>query len=372
MKNWFDKFIISKIEILSKLWYKIIRLYVKLGLRSYFQKTLVFGLENIPKDEPILFVGNHRNGLIDPIMIATTNPRVHLFLTRASAFKNKIANILLRSINMIPIYRIRDGLDRIEKNQAIFEACHREFKKKGSVLIFPEGNHGLPRRVRQLTKGFARIAFGYFDSYPNANLYIVPVGLNYSNMQEKGSAVAVYYGKAISVRDYYNTNNQKKAIDSIKEKVYHSLKELTTQIDDLENHTKIERVLASQGIDFLNPIEANNKINEIENWDIPTSFPKHKNSIYQNLVSVLFKINTFLPILLWRCLKNKPKDIVLIPTFLFGLSLGLLPLYYLLISGVISYFINPYWGFVYFISSILLVLLYKNSIYTDSLTTNLA
>jgi len=355
---------------LSKLWYKIIRLYVKLGLRSYFQKTQVFGLENIPKNQPILFVGNHRNGLIDPIMVATTNPNIHLFLTRASAFKNKIADILLRSINMIPIYRIRDGLDRIEKNQAIFEACHREFEKKGTVLIFPEGNHGLPRRVRQLTKGFARIAFGYFDSFPNANLFIVPVGLNYSNMQEKGSAVAVYYGKPISVRNYYNPNDEKKAIDSIKEKVSNSLKELTTQIDDLENHTKIERVLSYAGIDFLNPIEANKKINEIEDWNKPVSFPIHKDSLYQKITHVLFFLNSLFPILLWRKLKKKPTDIVLIPTFLFGLSLSLLPIYYLLISGIISYFTNPYWGFVYFISSVLLVLLYKNSIYTNSLTTN--
>ena len=356
---------------MSKLWYKLVRLYVKLGLRSYFQKTQVFGLENIPKNHAILFVGNHRNGLIDPIMIATTNPNIHLFLTRASAFKNKIADVLLRSINMIPIYRIRDGIDRIEKNHAIFEACHHEFEKNGTVLIFPEGNHGLPRRVRQLTKGFARIAFGYFDNYPNAKLYIVPVGINYTNMQKKGSAVAVYYGKPISVRDYYKPNDDKKAIDSIKEKVSDSLKELTTQIDDLENHDKIERVLVENGIDFLNPINANKKIDEIDNWDIPISAPTHKDSFYQNSIRFLFNLNSLLPILLWRSLKDKPKDIVLIPTFLFGLSLGLLPLYYLLISAAISCFINSYWGFVYFIGSVLLVLLYKNSIYTDSLTTNI-
>lgn len=354
---------------MSKLWYRLIRLYVKLGLRSFFKRTQVFGLENLPKYQPILFVGNHRNGLIDPIMIATTNPKIHLFLTRASAFKNKIANVLLRSINMIPIYRIRDGIDRIEKNKAIFEACYREFEKKGTVLIFPEGNHGLPRRVRQLNKGFARIAFGYFNKYPNTNLYIVPVGLNYTNMQEKGSAVAVYYGKAISVREYYNAKEEKKSIDRIKKKVSDSLKELTTQIDDIDNHDKIERVLAYHGINFLNPIKANKKITEIEDWDIPTSIPKHKNSFYQNFTALLFKINSILPILLWRSLKNKAKDIVLIPTFLFGLSLSLLPLYYLLTSVIISYFTNFYWGFVYFISSVLLVLLYKNSIYTDSLTT---
>lgn len=356
---------------MSKLWYKLIRLYVKLGLRSFFQKTLVFGLENIPKDQPILFVGNHRNGLIDPIMVATTNPKIHLFLTRASAFKNKIANVLFRSINMIPIYRIRDGIASIEKNQAIFEACYREFEKKGTVLIFPESNHGLPRRVRQLTKGFARIAFGYFDKYPNANLYIVPVGLNYSDMQEKGSAVAVYYGKAISVREYYNPKEEKNAIDRLKDKVSNSLKELTIHINDLQNHDKIERVLASQGINFLNPVQANKKIRETTNWNTPVSLPIHTASFYQKIVRFLFTLNSLLPVLLWHRLKEKPTDIVLIPTFLFGLSLGLLPLYYLIISGFISHFTTIYWGLLYFTASVILVLIYKNSIHTHNLTKNI-
>lgn len=346
------------------------RLYVKIGLRSYFQKTIVVGLENIPKDQPVLFVGNHRNGLIDPIIIATTNPSIHLFLTRASAFKNKIANALLRSINMIPIYRIRDGIDRIEKNHAIFEACYREFEKKGTVLIFPEGNHGLPRRVRRLTKGFARISFGYLNKHPDAQLFIVPVGLNYNNMQQKASKVAVYYGKPIAVTDYYNPNDEKKAIDAIKEKVSNSLKELTTHIDDIENHAHKERVLVANGIDFLNPIKANKKIKEIDNWTVSTSFPKHQNSFYQNFIAFIFKLNTLLPIWLWHKIKDKPKDIVLKPTFLFGLSLGLIPLYYLIIAGLISSFTSIYWGFVYFIGSIVLVLLYKNSRYTDNFTTN--
>lgn len=341
---------------------------MKVGLRSYFQKTQVFGLDNIPKGQAILFVGNHRNGLLDPILVATTNPNIHLFLTRASAFKNKIANYLLRSINMLPIFRIRDGIKTITKNHAIFEACYSEFNKKGTVLVFPEGNHGFPRHVRQLTKGFTRIAFGYLDRYPNATLFIVPVGLNYNNMQEKGSSVAIYYGKPICVQEYYKPKDEKKAIDLLKEKVSSSLKELTTHINDLENHPKIERVLASKGIDFLNPIKANKMIAEIEDWRIPTSFPKPKDSFYQKFLRFLFVINTFLPIKLWQNLKDKPTDKVLIPTFRFGLSLALLPLYYLLQSLIIGYFTNIYWGFLYFMGSILLVILYKNSIYTDNFT----
>jgi len=177
---------------LRYIWYKTVRFYVKLALLSYFKKIQVYGFENIPKKQPILFVSNHRNGLIDPILIAISSGRVHNFLTRASAFKNPVASFLLRSIKMLPIYRIRDGIDSIQRNQAVFEACYTAFDKKESVVIFPEGNHGLYRRLRPLSKGFTRIAFGYMDKYAKENLLIVPVGINYSDMQEKGSAVSLY------------------------------------------------------------------------------------------------------------------------------------------------------------------------------------
>jgi hypothetical protein len=189
-------------------------------------------------------------------------------------------------------------------------------------------------------------------------------------MQEKGSSVAVYYGKPIAVRDYYYPNEPKKSIDTIKNKVSSVLKELTTHIENLEQHNLIEKVLVKKGIDFLDPLEANRMIAETENWDIPISLHKQESSFYQKFIRLLFRGNTFLPILLWNTLKDKPKDIVLVPTFRFGLSLALLPVYYLLISGIVGYITNPFWGFVYFISSILLVLLYKNSIHTDNFTTN--
>lgn len=351
------------------LWYKTVRLYVQFGLRSYFKKTIVIGKENIPKGHPVLFVGNHRNGLIDPIMVATTSSKVHLFLTRASAFKNPIVNFLLRSINMIPIYRIRDGVDSIQKNQEIFEACYREFQMNGSVLIFPEGNHGLLRRIRPIATGFARIAFGYLDQYPKSDLHIIPIGLNYSNAQEKGSSVSVYYGEPINVRDYYNPKNDKEDIDTLKDKVSDALKSLTTHIDEKYDYQNVEKVLIEKGIDFLDPIKANKLIAETTQWDIVTKTPPLKKTLWTKIIKLFFTINTFIPILIWNRLKNKPKDIVLVPTFRYGLSLGLVPLFYLLQSIVVGILSCSLIALVYFISSILLLLLYKNSIYTDNLTT---
>lgn len=350
-------------------WYKLVRFYVKLGLLAYFKKIRAYGLENIPKKQPILFVSNHRNGLIDPILIAITSGRVHNYLTRASAFKNPIANFLLRSIKMIPIYRIRDGVDSIQKNQAIFEACFTAFNKKETVVIFPEGNHGLYRSLRPLSKGFTRIAFGYIDKYDKKDLLIIPVGINYADMQEKGTAVSLYYDKPILAADFYNPEDENEAIETLKNEVSDVLKKLSTHIDDIASHKKIEKVLINKGIDFLDPYKANKAIASTEDWDIETSIQRNKNSFGNRFIKTLFTINTIFPIVLWRRIQPGIKDIVLVPTFRYGLSAGLIPLFYGLQSLLIGFLSTASWGFIYFLASIVLLLVYKNSIQTDKLTT---
>lgn len=355
---------------MNNLWYKIVRYYVKLGLLSYFKKILVYGNENIPKGQPILFVSNHRNGLIDPILIATTSKRVHHFLTRASAFKNVIANFLLRSINMLPIYRIRDGVDTIQRNQEIFDKCFDAFDKKETVIIFPEGNHGLPRKLRPLRKGFARIAFGYFDKYDKKDLIIIPIGLNYDSFNEKGSSVSIYYGKPISAYEFYNPKEENQAIELLISKVSNSLKELSTHIDDLKNYDTIERALISKGIDFLDPFEANDLMASGLEWNETESQHESKTGTFTKLIKLLFSINTIIPMIIWYLIKPKIKDYSLVPTLRIGLSVFLIPVFYLTQAYVVTLFHDSIWGFIYLVSSVLLLIIYKNSIQMESLTTN--
>ena len=105
------------------LWYKFFKEIVGIGLFFTLKKITVYGEENIPAKGAVLFIGNHENGLIDSILIPLTTKRIMYFLSRASAFKNVLVSKLLYSLNMIPIYRIRDGVNTIEKNVAVFEQC---------------------------------------------------------------------------------------------------------------------------------------------------------------------------------------------------------------------------------------------------------
>ena len=343
------------------LWYKTMRQYVKFGVRLFFKEIRVEGLQNIPKDKALLFVSGHRNGMIDPIIISTSNNLIHYYLTRASSFKNPMADKLLRSLNLIPIYRIRDGVDSIKKNAAIFDACASVFKKKESVIIFPEGEDGLVRHIRTLKKGFARIIYHYLDKNPDAEVMIVPVGLNYNNVFVPGGTVTVIYGNAFSSKEFHNPEAPNEAFETLKLRVKDELVKLTTHIEDLENHDKIVGVLKSKGIDFLDPKKANKVLATTTDWDIKTTSNKQQQSFFSKVLHLLFSVNTFFPLLIWRKLKHTINSIKLVPTFKFGLSLALIPFFYLVQSVILGFFTNYKWALTYLVFSIVLLVLYKNN-----------
>ena len=186
------------------LWYYFVKLYMRIGFAFYYKKLLLVGKDNIPKNRAVLFVSNHQNALIDPLLIAVTNSRVTHFLTQAVVFKNSIVKKLLFSVNMIPIYRIRDGFETLTNNEAIFKHCFDLLDEKKALLIYPEGNHNLQRRVRVIGKGFTRIVFGAIERNPDNEIDIIPFGLNYNNPTAYASKASLYFGKPISANKYYN------------------------------------------------------------------------------------------------------------------------------------------------------------------------
>ena len=136
------------------LWYNFWRyIVVKIGLLLFYKNIKIIGKENLPKGKPILITPNHQNALIDALLIESYVPGTLFALTRSDAFSTKFISWFLRSLNMLPVYRVRDGLSSVTKNNAIFELCIKYLKDKHSVLIFPEASHDLRRRIRPLNKG---------------------------------------------------------------------------------------------------------------------------------------------------------------------------------------------------------------------------
>ncbi|MAJ05974.1 MAG: hypothetical protein CL827_03820 [Crocinitomicaceae bacterium] len=238
--------------------YKIGFSIVITGARTYYRNFMYLGKEKIPKNAGIIYAINHQNAFLDPIAVAgQTNNPIH-FLARSDIFKNKFAEKILRQLYMLPIYRKRDGVDTISKNQKTFEECHDILKNKGHLVIFPEGNHNFKKHLRSLKKGISRIALGTLSRHgENTPLYIVPLGIDYENHFSMNADILLNVGEPIVVKKYYHEfiNYNAETINKLTNKVSELLKDLLLDINDQENYEEIYYLLHRVPLKSKNIIE---------------------------------------------------------------------------------------------------------------------
>jgi 1-acyl-sn-glycerol-3-phosphate acyltransferase len=210
-------------KMIQWVWFHGLRLYVKAGLHFYFKSIEVCGRENVPKG-PVIFTPNHQNAFMDALLLICHSGQEIHSMVRASVFNQPFLAWLLGTLNMMPVYRIRDGYQSLGRNEAIFNNCYELLNGGKSLLIFPEGNHDLRRRVPSLSKGFTRVAFGAIEANGwQTDIYIVPVGFNYSRHTKAGSRVRMTYCPPISLKSYQAAHAESAA------KAVLELKELTAQ-----------------------------------------------------------------------------------------------------------------------------------------------
>lgn len=184
--------------------YKLIQYILRAYLPVFFKRIEYRGLENVPKDKPVIFAVNHQNAFLDGILVALKLRREIFFLTRSDVFKGKWVIRIFKALNLIPIFRRQDGHDNIQnKNNQTFNHCIKELANKKCILIFPEGVSEPVHHLFKLKKGVARLAFEAEEAHNfNLKLHIVPVAINYENHFIGGKKVYVNYCNPIIVSDY--------------------------------------------------------------------------------------------------------------------------------------------------------------------------
>lgn len=299
-----------------------LRLIVKLALNLYFRKIKVFGQENIPKGKAVIIVANHQNALIDPILIATHTPLKPHFLTRASVFKNPIVAKMLDFIRMIPIYRVRDGIDNMGKNKETFDKSVNILLEKGSILIFGEGNHSLHRSLRPLKKGFSRIAFQALEADPELDLVILPIGINFSNHKKSGSKVGIYIGEAFPARDFYPKH------EAIMTETHKRMQPLVTTLPE-DNYEQWVKTMVKHKIDLTNPIEVERFFNS------KPALAQGETISSPYFTNKVMKVLHFPVYWTWLSIKSKIKDPTFTATFKFVIGLVFVPVWYLILFSVL-------------------------------------
>ena len=336
------------------IWLHSVRIYIKIGLFFYFKSIRVINASHIPKDKPILFLSNHQNALLDPLLIGTSYSRFSYFLTRASVFKNPFVSKLLKSLHLLPVYRIRDGWSNLTNNNSIFNSCTDLLHQKEAIVIFPEGSHNLNRTVRTLSKGFTRIVFDTLEKYPETDLQLVPVGLNFIDAKNFADSTSVYFGKPIAAQSFVS-DNRNEAIVNLKKVVHSEILKLTTHIP-IEGYEQSLQKLNALHVDYLNPIKTNACI--ANNFEDCEQKPTSSINWLRSLLKGLLILNVLPPYLIWKFVAQpKIKEIEFTSTFRFAVAITLVPIYLILLFFVLFFLIGFKLTILYLLGVILLALL---------------
>ena len=204
-------------------------------------------------DGPLLIASNHPNSFLDAIILATLFKKPIYSLARGDAFAGKIITKILSSFNMLPVYRITEGVRNIENNYTTFEACHDIFAKGGIVLIFSEGGCVNEWHLRPLKKGTARLAVTAWQQ--GVPLTVLPLGINYSSFRRLGKTVILNFGTLINRDEVGADLSSAKQTNLFTETLRNQLTELVYEIDEsdqeeLENYfcppsSSLKRIILS-------------------------------------------------------------------------------------------------------------------------------
>lgn len=173
-------------------------------------KVDYIGLENVPKDTPVLYVGNHRS-YFDIILTYPKVARPTGYISKKELFKVPLLNVWM--INLHCLFLDRDNLK--EGMKTILQAI--EMLKNGiSICIFPEGS-------RSKKEGeFLPFHEGSLKIASKAGCPIVPMTINNSAgvwenqfPRIKKAHVIVEYGKPIYINEL-SKEDQKHLGDYVK------------------------------------------------------------------------------------------------------------------------------------------------------------
>jgi 1-acyl-sn-glycerol-3-phosphate acyltransferase len=214
--------------------YAFLRPLIRGIFRFAFRKIEVEGLDNIPADKPVILAPNHQNALTDALAIVYSYPPQPVFLARADIFKKKIVIAALTFLKIMPVFRIRDGFDSLAKNDKTFDACIRLLKKKKTLSLFPEAAHNGQKSMLPHKKAIPRIVFlaGEQTNF-NLDLYIVPVGINYTHYYKFRSDLVIRYGKPIAVKEYYDiyrNDSEIAATNALRDRIYVELEKVCVNV----------------------------------------------------------------------------------------------------------------------------------------------
>ena len=187
---------------MKRLFYHLVALLVRVTSWFMFSRVEVRGMDRVPWDQPCIVSPNHQNAFLDALLVGLFAPAKLTFLSRASVFGSPF-DWVLDALHMEPVYRRRDGFDKVAENKEVFADQREQLLQGGSVVMFSEAEHAHTYYLRPLSRGSARLALTTQDeAAPDHEVQLVPIGINYYHLRRPGFKVSIVVGEPISVSTY--------------------------------------------------------------------------------------------------------------------------------------------------------------------------
>jgi glycerol-3-phosphate O-acyltransferase/dihydroxyacetone phosphate acyltransferase len=239
---------------------RLVHLILSIALRLFFRRIEISGASLVPKDEPIIFVSNHPNGLIDPALIFCALPRRISFLAKSTLFRIPVIKFLITAVESLPLYRRVDTQEDTTLNRITFEKCHALLGQNRCIALFPEGVSHNATQLLPVKTGAARIALGALSIRERVEahaqvsldvLKIVPVGLYYTSKTSFRSEALIRFGLPIEVRPVTldaQGEPPREAVKKLSNEIETALRHVTLNVEDdeeLEVVTKAQQLFSS-------------------------------------------------------------------------------------------------------------------------------
>ena len=172
--------------------YIFFKYLVRFSLWVYVKRLGIYNRKAAKIVTPLIVGVNHPNSFLDAFLVGSNmDHRVH-FITRSGVFKHPLVRKILRSVNMIPIYRKSDGKGQLGNNDASFEEVRKILQRGEHVLIFVEGfcKHQTTLQT-PLKKGAPRMLLQAWED--GLDVRFLPVWLRYNSFVDFPKEIDINY-----------------------------------------------------------------------------------------------------------------------------------------------------------------------------------
>lgn len=186
--------------------YRILLFSIRIALKIFCVSIRVHNKTALQKKGPLLIVANHPDSFFDALIIAANCTYPVSFLARGDVFTKPWHNFLLRSLNMMPVYRQREGKEHLHKNQNSFDASVEVLKNGGILLIFIEGTCLNKNEIHPFKKGAARILQQTVAQ--GVSPVVLPAVITYNGFKHFGKKIFLMLGSAFPATTFFTSNTE--------------------------------------------------------------------------------------------------------------------------------------------------------------------